>query len=183
MQGLLNGLFLASIPGPSERARAVEQFLQSRGLPPTLSSPTTLYSQAILLQQEQSATFGILCTPNAVFFTVFNVGTEQITASGEVVPPAFSFGQDLRQSGASVVWTHNVTPSVVLASTLGGFRSVSNSNSEVWTNQGVFNMQLSSTLSQNTSAWVGARFQVLHSNPGAGYNEVAAFVGLSHSFR
>ena len=183
LSGLLNSLFLGSIPDPLDRQRAVDQFLQNRGLPQTLTSPVNIYAQQILLQNQQQITVGLLGVRNSVFITAFNLQSEQITGSGEVLPPAFALGNDIRQTGVNAVWTHNLSSTLVLTANVGGYRSVSKAPFDLATNQGNANIMLTSSLSPNTKAMVGARYQGLRADTGSDYNEVAAFVGLTHWFR
>ena len=101
VSALLNQVFLTTIPDPAERQQTIDQFIRDRGLPPTLTSALSLYSQQILLQESQSATVGLLGVRNTVLFTIFNVRSEPIAASGNPLPPTLAAATNNRQTGAS----------------------------------------------------------------------------------
>jgi len=180
---LLNGLFLATIPDPVERQQAIDQFIRDRGLPSVLSSALNLYSQQILLQESQTASVGLVGARNTVLLTVFNVRSEPIVASGTALPPLLAAGQNSRQIGVNVLWSHKLSPSLVLDASIQHFRAVANFPSEGRTNQSSGRLMLTSPLSPKTSAFAGVRYQTLNSDVASGYNETAAFVGVTHTFR
>lgn len=181
--GLINQLFLSRIADPVQRQAAVEQFIADQGFPSVLSSPVPLYSQRVLLQQSASATVGFLGARNTLLFSVATLSSEPITAAGDPFPPLLAGANDNRQTSATVIWTHRLTPSVNMTSTLQASQTVATSSLEAATRQGVARVVFSSPLSAKTTAFAGARYQVLLSDVSLDYNEVAVFVGLTHAFR
>ncbi len=111
---LLDQLFVSRIPDPTQRQQAVNNFIDSRGLPSELSSPVNVYTQQITLNQNLSATMGLLGSRNSLFVTVYRYDTQPISGSGVILPPVFGFGNDNTQLGVNVVWSHNLTPLTVL---------------------------------------------------------------------
>jgi uncharacterized protein (PEP-CTERM system associated) len=105
----VDAAFTTRIPDPAERALAVEQFLARAGLPPTLASPVNFYATSLTLQQSATVSLVLIGTRNSVTFTVFNVKTEDISRSGEVLPPALQFGQDNTQTGGGVSVSHRLS--------------------------------------------------------------------------
>jgi uncharacterized protein (PEP-CTERM system associated) len=180
---VLNNVYLSTIPDAAERQRVVDQFLRNRGLPASLGTPVTVYSQQILLQQTASLTAGLIGARNTLFLTLYSVRTEQITAAGDVLPPILAQQSDNTQIGGNLVWTHNFTPSVIMTTNLTASRTKALPPLDYTTNQGAVNVQVSSPLSALTSAFVGARYQMLNTTVGSEYKEVAAFVGLTHIFK
>jgi uncharacterized protein (PEP-CTERM system associated) len=180
---LLNGLFLATIPDPVERQQAIDQFIRDRGLPSVLSSALTLYSQQILLQESQTASVGLVGARNTVLLTVFNVRSEPLGASANAPAPLLATGQNSRQTGVSLLWSHKLSPSLVLDSSIQHFRTVANSPSEGRTNQTSGRLMLTSPLSPKTSVFAGVRYQTLSSDVATDYDEAAAFIGVTHTFR
>ena len=187
---LVNQLFLSTIPDPVQRQLAVDQFIRNRGLPlGTLTSPVTLYTQQISLQEQASASIGLLGARNTVFLSVYYLHQQPITAAGNDFPGFLSAANNIAQEGLSATWTHAVTPSVnfVLNGTFS--RSLPNKVPETaigtigTTRQGYVIATLSTSLSPNTSVSGGVRYQLQRSDVAPGYTEAAAFVTLNHTFR
>jgi len=182
VSALLNGLFLATIPDPLQRQQTIDQFIRDRGLPSTLSSGLTLYSQQILLQESQTASVGLLGTRNSVILTIFNIRSEPIGASGDPLT-LLSIAEANRQTGASLLWSYKLTPSVVFDTTLARFRTVAIAPQEGKTNQTALRLVVSTPLSPKTTMFAGARYQTLRSDVTPDYNEAAAFIGVNYTFR
>jgi uncharacterized protein (PEP-CTERM system associated) len=183
VSALLNNLFLTTIPDPALRQQAIDQFIRDRGLPSVLSSPLNLYSQQVFLQQSQTASVGLLGTRNTVVLTLFNVRSQPISASGEVLTLPVNFGDNSRQTGISLLWSHKLTPAVVVDATIERFRTVANSPLEGKTNQTAVRVAVSTPLSAKTTMFGGARYQTLSSDVATDYNEAAAFIGVTYTFR
>ena len=183
VSSLLNTLFLTTIPDPTLRQQTVDQFIRDRGLPSVLSGALNLYSQQILLQESQTASVGLLGARNTVILTVFNVRTQPISASGDVLSTLLPSTDNNRQTGATLAWSHKLTPSLVLDATVERFRTVANPPLEGRSNQTALRLVLSTPLSAKTTMFAGARYQTLSSDLVSPYDEAAAFVGVTHSFQ
>ncbi len=183
VSALLNQVFLATIPDPTQRQQTVDQFIRDRGLSPTLTGALSLYSQQLLLQESQSASVGLLGARNTILLTIFNVRSEPIAASGDPLSSVVASATNNRQTGASLLWSHKLSPSLVLDATLDRFRTVANAPLEGKTNQTAARLVLSSPLSPKTTVFAGARYQTLNSDVAFDYNETAAFIGFTHTFR
>lgn len=181
--GFLDSLFLFGIPDPADRQRVVDQFIRDRGLPSTLSSPVNLYTEQILLQQYVGATVGLIGARNTIFVTAYSVRNEPIAASGTPLPPILATGNNNTQNGANVVWTYRLTPSIAFVASADGFQTLSNQGLVANTKQGIVRMALSTTLTPMTTAFAGARYQVLQSDVALDYTEVAIFAGIGYTFR
>ncbi len=183
VSALLNQVFLATIPDPTQRQQTVDQFIRDRGLSPTLTSALSLYSQQVLLQESQSVSVGLLGARNTVLLTIFNVRSEPIAESGNPLSSAFASSASNRQTGASLLWSHKLSPSLVLDATIERFRTVANAPLEGGTNQTAARLVLSSPLSPKTTVFAGARYQTLNSDVASDYNETAGFFGFTYVFR
>lgn len=181
--GYLNNLFLSAYPDPDQRQQFVEQFMRDRGLVPVLTSPVTLYTEQILLQQQQSATVGLIGARNTVFFNVFNVRSEPISAAGTPLPPSLFSANDNTQTGGSVVWTNRLTPAVTMTSTFTLLRTDANAPLAGSTNQGYASVNLSTSITARTTGFVGVRYQALASNISNDYNESAVLAGIVYTLR
>jgi len=185
VQGFLNQLFLSRIPDPAQRQIAVDALIQNQGLPSNLSNPINLYSQQILLAESASATLGLLGARNSVFVTIFYLHQEPISGSGTPLPPVLAGAafNDNTQTGFNVVWTHNLSSSLTMNLTATALRTVANEPFDARTNQGSVTMTLTTPLSARTTAFAGARSQVLRADFTQGYNEAAVFAGLNYTFK
>lgn len=183
VSALLNNLFLTTIPDAALRQQTVDQFIRDRGLPSVLSNALNLYSQEVFLQQSQTASVGLLGTRNTVVLTVFNVRSQPISASGNALTTPVDFGDNSRRTGISLLWSHKLTPSVVVDTTIERFRTVANAPLEGTTNQTALRIAVSTPLSARTTMFAGARYQTLSSDIVTDYNETAAFIGVNHTFR
>ncbi|HEX4524121.1 MAG TPA: TIGR03016 family PEP-CTERM system-associated outer membrane protein [Casimicrobiaceae bacterium] len=180
---LLNGLFLTAIPDPAQRQLAIDQFIRDRGLPAVLTNAVTLYSQRILLQESQSASAGLIGVHNTVVFTIFNVRTQPISASGNVIDSVLTAADNNRQTGVTLVWSHKLSPTMALDTTIERLRTVANPPFEATTNQTALRLVASTPLSPKTTVFAGARYQTFSSDVASGYNEAAAFIGVTYTFR
>jgi uncharacterized protein (PEP-CTERM system associated) len=180
---LLDTLFLTTIPDPTQRQQTVDQFIRDRGLPAVLSSGLTLYSQQTLLEESQIASVGLLGVRNTVILTIYNVRSQPISASGDVLSGLVPSTENTKQTGLSLAWTHKLTPSLVLDATVDRFRTVANPPLEGKTNQAALRLVLSTPLSPKTTMFAGARYQTLNSTLVSSYDEAAAFVGVTHTFQ
>ena len=183
VSALLNGLFLTTIPDPALRQQAIDQFIRDRGLPSVLSSPQNIYSQQVFLQESQTASVGLLGTRNTVVLTIFNIRSQPISASGDALTLPVNFGDNSRQTGISLLWSHKLTAAVALDATIERFRTVANPPLEGTTNQTALRLAVSMPLSAKTTVFGGARYQTLSSDVATNYNEAAVFIGLTHTFQ
>ena len=188
VQSLLNQLFLSSIPDPAQRQTFIDQFIRNRGLPAVLSSPVNLFSDQIILAQQVSASAGLIGARNSILFSVFHTRQQPVSATDSELSALIAAQNNNTQNGASVVWTHALSPSMVFSLAGTASRSVSDvAQTELGTagtsKQGTITANLSSPLSANTSATAGIRYQVFRSDLSSNYTEAAAFVGVNHTFR
>lgn len=180
---LLNQLFSSRFADPAARQVFVDQLIRDRGLPAVLSSPLSLYTQQITLQESVQATVGLLGARNSIFLTVYRTRSEPI--AGGTATPIDLFGPQVEntQTGTNVVWTYKLTTLYTLITSGDWFRTVANDSSGGRSNQGTLRIAISAPLSPLTSIVAGARYQRLTSNVQFGYNETAAFAGISHLFK
>jgi uncharacterized protein (PEP-CTERM system associated) len=179
----VNDIFLSSIPDPVARQAAVEQFIRDRGLPTVMTGALSIYSDQILLQESLRASVGLVGARNTILFAIFRLKSEPITGTGIPLPAGLNSFNNNTQIGGSVVWTSNLTPSVLLTASVDAYRTNANAPQTGTTDQGFARVALSTPLSARTTVFAGGRYQVLHSDVATDYNEAAIFVGLSYSFR
>jgi uncharacterized protein (PEP-CTERM system associated) len=182
--GILNLLFLSRIPDPTQRQAAIDALIQNQGLPANLQSPVNLYTQQILLEENVSATVGLIGARNTLFWTIFYLRDEPITGSGTPLPPIFSnFNNDTTQQGTNLIWTHNLAASATLNLSLTASQSKLNAPLTGTTNYGSINLFVTSPVSARTTVFAGARYQVSRSDIAVDYNEAAIFAGLTYTYK
>jgi len=180
---LLDFLLQSRIPDPAARLAAINQIIQNQGLPGSLTAPVNLYTQQTYLLENASVTYGILGARNNVLLTGFYAKSQPITGAGTPLPGLFAPGNNNTQTGASVVWTYNITTMVALNATGTYIHTVANAPLVGTSNQGYFLLGLTAPLSAKTTLTAGARYQVLHSDVSVQYNEAAIFAGLTYVFK
>ena len=122
----LNAAFTTRIPDPTEREKAVEEFLARTGLPPTLASPVNFYADTLLLQNAMTASLVLIGVRNTLTFTVFRVDSQNVSSSGAVLPPALQFGENNTQTGVRVNYARPLGWQTNLNAYAGYSRTVSN---------------------------------------------------------
>lgn len=183
---LLDGLFASRVPDAAQRQAFVDQLIRDRGLPSVLSSPLTLFNEQVTLQQSLQATVGLLGARNSIFLTAYRTRNEPVagTAPTAVVSAIdlLALQNDNTQTGTNIVWTYKLTPLYTLATSGDWVRTVPLRDSSLRSNQTVFRVVLSASLSPLTTVYTGARHQRLTSDVQASYRESAVFVGIRHIF-
>jgi uncharacterized protein (PEP-CTERM system associated) len=156
---VLNQLLLSSIPDPEQRQAYVDQLIRNGGLPLLTSGPVNLFTQQVLLQENATASLGLLGARNKVFLSVFRARSQPIAGAGIPLLGLLSSLTNNTQTGGSIVWTHNLTPSLTLNASADVLRTVANAPDVGETKQGILRLTLATPLSANTSAYAGARYQ------------------------
>ena len=184
VQGILNQLYLSRIPDLTQRQSVIDALIQNQGLPAVLSGPVNLYSQQILLAENVTATVGMLGARNTLFLSLYYLRQEPISGSGTALPPILGGSlNNTQQQGASLVWTHNLTSSMVLNLTLDGSQSKLQEPLTGNTNNGAVRLFLTQPISERTTVFAGARYQISRSDLSPDYNEAAIFAGLNYTYK
>jgi uncharacterized protein (PEP-CTERM system associated) len=182
---LLNAAFTTRYPDPVQRQQAVDQFIAQRGLPSTLAGPVNFYTQQITLQDRQAVNFGLIGARNSLFFNVFNLKSQVIAGSGDLLPPPFGLANNNTQRGVSATYSHSLTGLTSLNAFASGTRTTALEPFTTRTTQYLFRATVSTQLSPKTTGLVGLRYQIYETNSDpvfSDYTEAAAFAGLNHTF-
>jgi uncharacterized protein (PEP-CTERM system associated) len=188
VNALLNQVFSGRVADPVERQTLVDQLIRDRGLPPVLTSPLALFSQQITLKELVQGTAGLIGARNTLFLTVYRVRSEPVVSSTASTLDALLLAQtDNTQTGAGLIWTHQLTALYSLSTGLDWSRTTANQSiatqGNVNSRQGTFHIAISAPLSPLTNLFAGARYQRLWSDVNSGYREAAVFAGITHLFR
>ena len=182
---LLNSLFASRLTDPVARQAFVDQLISERGLPTTLSQPLDLFTEQATLEQSIEGSVNLIGARNTVLITAYQRRTEPVpgTASAEI--DILSRAQiDNTQTGANVVWSHQITPLYTLTMNAEWFKVVANDSSGFNSKQATLTTTLSAALSRLTRVFGGIRYQRFTTGSQSAYiDETAVFVGIDHSFR
>ena len=178
---LLDGMFTTRFPDPVERARAVQDFITSRGLPTSTLQPIALRQQQLSILNLNLATVALIGVRNTVSLSGYH-SRRQDALDASVIPSGGSPTNNT-QVGASVALTHQLTPSHNLTASADWSRitAAAEFGGERTTQAGV-RLQVNIRPAPRTTLAVGARYRVLDSNSSVNGNEEAVFVGLDHRF-
>jgi uncharacterized protein (PEP-CTERM system associated) len=179
---LLDGIFASRYPDPVERARAVQNFIASQGLPTATQQATSLQEQQLSVVNLNMATVTVLGSRNTLTLSGYQTRTADAATVNTGLPTGSSFTNN-DQYGASLAATHKLTPAYILTAladwsritSLPGFgdeRTVQKS-ARLWLNVSV---------SPRTTTFVGLRYTQLDSNTAVSGRETALFAGLDHHF-
>ena len=180
---LLNLIFASRFPDPAQRGAIVDAIIAERGLPTSLTGPVNLYTQQIYLQESGNVTLGLLGARNAVFLVGYYLRQEAISGAGNTLPQEIASFNDNTQKGATLTWTHNLTPRVTLTATGTVSRTDAIAPRVGRTDQGIVSLRAAAPLSPNTTVFAGVRYQKLNSDLTPDYDEAAVFAGLNYLFK
>jgi uncharacterized protein (PEP-CTERM system associated) len=179
---LIDSLFALRVTDPALRQQLVEQFIRDRGLPTFVNSALNLYTQQINLVTSAQASVGLIGVRNTLVFNAYHHKNEAITAAGDITAGPASGLTNNTQSGGSIIWTHNLSPLMIMTSTLDYSHTKALPPQTVRTDQGALTVVVSRPISPLTSVHAGARYQSLRSDIRTDYEEAAIFVGFDHRF-
>jgi len=89
---------------------------------------------------------------------------------------------DNTQLGTNVVWSHQLTPIARFSAAADWSRTTANSEPNQVTRQYSLRAVVSTALSTLTNVYAGVRYQDSNTDVFDSYRELAAFVGLTHTF-
>jgi uncharacterized protein (PEP-CTERM system associated) len=185
---VLDAVLQARIPDPVQRQQAVNNFIQQNGLPASLGSPMTFYTNQIYVLENVTATIAIIGARNQVTLTLFWSNSVPVSASGQFLPPDPSlFINALKQTGATLGFSHQLSAQTSLYAnanlvySTAPQSSVSSVNSP-WTRQYTTQLGLSHQFSPKTSGTLGVRFVRYNSTVFSSYTEEAVLAGILHTF-
>lgn len=184
---LLDAIFTSSIPDPVERQAAVQQFLQTRGIPAFISSPVSFYTLRPFLLERGEASVGLLGKQTSVFFSAFSSKTEAFAAAcPSGVPDAVcpAQGAPLWQSGFGVRADRRVTGTTTLGA--GATRTYAHQDEPIVakSRNDFYNVNLNRALSPKTNIFAGFGYTkfVTEAPTVSSAQSRTLFAGLYHRF-
>jgi uncharacterized protein (PEP-CTERM system associated) len=180
---LLDDAFRSRIADPTERERVVREFLDSAGLPPSLTQPYSFYANTIYVSEQWSGSVGFLGRRITADLAVFWQDNSPLSSAGFSAASAFAY-DPFRQMGVTLNFTHRMSrlTSVTLgASRLETKRTGTPAPGLGDSTQDTTRVGLTHQLGPKTEATVAFRWSNFDSATDP-YRERAVLAALAHSF-
>ena len=181
---LLDGMLLAQYPDPVARAQAVQNLLNSSGLPAGLATSNNFFTASATLQNVLSVTALMLRERNSYAVSLYRAKSEDLFLPGQSLLQVIqTLSNDNIQTGVAFNYGRRLTPIDNLNLTVARAN-----NSGFGLNQGrssrqtSFIAQLEHGFSARTTGLIGLRRQFLVSTLVPNSNESAIFAGVIHRF-
>ena len=181
VSALLDSMFTTRYPDPVERARAVQDFINERGLPTSLQQPTVLVDERISLVTRHEGNLTYTGVRNTVSLSIYHVITKDATPDSPLATGAIQ--NNNVQRGASAALTHRLgtSTSMTFSADWSRINALDSISDEETIEQGI-TLQFNLQAGPRTNAFVGARLRKLESNVAVDGREEAVFVGVGHRF-
>lgn len=176
---LLDAMLTTRIPDARERARVVQEFITSQGLPTSTTAPIGLFVQRLSIVTSRRASLSLTGARSSLSFNVFSAQTQDALASGPLA--SGEPGTNNRQIGASVILSHRLTPfaAVSLTTDWNRIRAIDSGDRS---SEKAVRMQLTMQVAVRTHAVLGGRYRRLASNVATDGKDSTVFLGLDHRF-
>ncbi len=180
---LLDATFTTRYPDPVERARVVNEFIASRGLPTTLNGPIDIYTNSAQLEQRASLTYLITGPRDTLACAYYAERISPLAFGNATDPSQLLVTQDSAQQGFSIQYNHRLTPLVSL-DTLASWSRLEGRGASEGTNarDSIYRAGLNWQLAQHSTGTFGLRWRQHHSTVTPDADETALYVGLDHRF-
>ncbi len=179
---LLYSIFAPALPTPEAAAAFVNAYLLANGISPSAQVQVGFQPNQIVLQQLRQISFALLGVRNTVTFTATQNDTQNVSLlNGLGVGIGSGPSQNnVNQIGASVNWSHQLTPQASLIGTISRSNSKGTGTNTLETTQQLMSLNLVTQLGPKTNAGIGARRVIADGT--ANYTENALTATLSHKF-
>jgi uncharacterized protein (PEP-CTERM system associated) len=179
---LIDQALVGRITDPYQRAQAVQDLINSRGLPTQLDQATSVYSERIQLVQSASVSLGLLGVRNSIIVSATRERAEDLSEYSAVLESAGIELQSGVRTGFSVGWNHRLSPTRTIDTELTLIDSEENigllRNSRQTRLQAVYAL----LLSPRTALTFGIRFQRYTLDGASASNESALLATFDTRF-
>jgi uncharacterized protein (PEP-CTERM system associated) len=179
---LLDAALTARIPDPTERQAAVNQFIQQTGLPPTLLTPYSYYTNSVALVQQATASLAFLGAHNSVILSVFYVDSQNIVQPGVALPTPLVNNSDFTSWGPSASFSHDLSPKSKLNLLATWIETKSNVQPFIESTSAYVRLSVSTQLGPKTNGTVGVYRNRFASSVAPTAVQNAVFAALDHVF-
>jgi uncharacterized protein (PEP-CTERM system associated) len=181
---LLDSMFSSSIPDPVARATFVNAMLASNGISPNATLQGGFLTTGVTLQKSKEFSLALVGARNTLTFAATRSEISDIsrgTGAGWFLGTDFSNVSNVRQTGASVNWSHKLTEISTLAASASRLRNKGyGSGGSVQTNETMYTVNFLTQLGPKTNAGLGARRVKVDGS--TEYTENAVTGTFSHRF-
>lgn len=181
LAALLDSILTTRIPNDTDRARAVQDFLQKRNLPSTLSEALEVFGQNARLNQSGSATLALMGARQLVSFTLFSQRDSNLEREDRASLIVTS--DESRQYGGSILYSRQLTPQRTFEAVVTGVATDGQGlrlgdHTRDWS----LTIMLTEALTPRSNATLGFGRQLVRSNVVTSTQETRIFGGFSHRF-
>jgi len=179
---LLDAALTAQFPDPVERQNAVNQFVQATGLPTTLLTPYSYYTNTVALVQQTSASVAFLGAHNSLILSGYYLESQNIVQPGVALPAPLFNNSDFTSWGPSASYSHDLSPKSKLNLLATWSETKSNIAPFTETTSGLVRALVTTQFDPKTTGGIGARIYRILSTGTPVVMEHAVFVTLYHVF-
>ena len=180
---ILDNTLVSRFPDPAARQAEVQRLIQTLGLPASLASPLSFYTQTVFINQRVTLSLGLTGVRNTIILAAWTGYSQQIPATTDVnVQGAFALASQVNQQGVSGIWNHRLTPLTSLNFLASRTQSQSRQPTGSESTTDWFTLDLTRSLGPRTNGALGLRYVIFDTNVGSDYREAAVFAAVSHTF-
>jgi uncharacterized protein (PEP-CTERM system associated) len=176
---MIDQLLLTRFPDPAQRSAAVQEIINNRGLPATLTQAVELFSSRAELRTANTLTFGLLGVRHLVTIRLYNQRIEDLP--GEHLTAAVSGAA--KQAGWALNLNRRLDPQTAADLSVAHDRTVGlDKNLGQVANETRYTAGVVHQVNPRTLVNAGARRMVMNSTVVGSVNENSLYVGLVHRF-
>ena len=191
LAALLDAALRTRIADPIERSRAVEDFINSRGLPRALPGPVSVFSDQVVVRSARTGTVTFIGTRSTLALTAYS--QRDSSPRGSTFAVLTGPATQLQQQGASIAYSLRLSALSSAAASATWSRTHDDTGASVPgglapgatagdSRQQTYRLQLDRRLAPYTTGFIGGRHQRIDSDAVADARENAVFAGLAHRF-
>ena len=180
---ILDSTLVSRFPDPAERQAEVQRLIQTLGLPASLTSPLSFYTQTVFVSQRVTLSLGLTGVRNTVVFAAWTGYSQQVPATTNVdVQGVFATASQINQRGVSGNWNHQLTPLTSMNFLASRYQSASRQPTGSESTTDWFTLNLTRNLGPKTTGALGLRYTIFDTTVGSNYREAAVFASVFHTF-
>jgi uncharacterized protein (PEP-CTERM system associated) len=182
--GLLDNMFSSAIPDPAARAAYVNAMLAASGISPDATLQGGFLTTGVTLRERRELSLALIGARNTVTFAATRSETRDIsngTGSGWFLGTDFSSLDRIRQTGASINWSHKLTGLSTLTGSVSRLKSQGAGTSNLRTDETMYTVNFLTRLGPKTNAGLGLR-RIEMDGTMSDYTENAVTGMFSHQF-
>jgi uncharacterized protein (PEP-CTERM system associated) len=182
--GLLDSMFSSAIPDPAARAAYVNAMLAANGISPNAMLQGGFLTAGVTSREHQELSLALVGARNTVTFAATRSETEDIssgTGLGWFLGTDFSSLDAIRQTGASINWSHRLSGLSTLTGSVSRLKSKGKGSSDSQMDETMYTINFLTRLGPKTNAGMGLR-RVEVNGTTSEHTENAVTGTFSHQF-